>query len=134
MNQRSGRRVALVTGGRRGIGLAIAGYPPQVCDGLSKSEEGSGFVILLGTIGFLARSLVFILIGYFLIFAAWASRRPVSAAFCRSERYGNGLLLIAAAGLLASGLFGVSEARVGRAANLPASIVRIKMNKMNGEF
>jgi hypothetical protein len=55
-----------------GIGLAIAGYPPQACDGLPKSDEGSGFIILLGTIGFLARSLVFILIGRFLIFAAWA--------------------------------------------------------------
>ena len=61
------------------------------------------------------------------------ARRPALAAL-RSERYGIVLLLIAAAGLLASGLFGVSEARFGRAAILPASIVRMKMNKMNGEF
>ena len=45
------------------------------------------------------------------------ARRPALAAL-RSERYGIVLLLIAAAGLLASGLFGVSEARCGRAAIL----------------
>jgi len=63
--------------------------------------EGSGLAILLGTIGFLARSLVFILIGCFLIFVAW--HRRVGGAL-RPE------------------------------SNLPASAVRAKMNKMNGEF
>jgi uncharacterized protein DUF1206 len=106
-----------------GIGLAVAGVRQRFATRLRKAEEGSGFVIALGIIGFLARSLVFILIGSFLIFAAWHSNARDATGFAgallalRSEPYGNALLLTAAAGLLAFGVFGVSEARFGRAAN-----------------
>jgi hypothetical protein len=108
-----------------GIGLAVAGLRQRFATRLKRSEAGSGFVIVLGVIGFLARSLVFVLIGCFLIFAAWHANAREAAGFggallaLRSERYGNALLLAAAAGLLAFGLFGVSEARYGRAANPP---------------
>jgi hypothetical protein len=113
-----------------GIGLAVNGARQRFSVRLEKSDEGSGFAIVLGTIGFLARSLVFILIGCFLIFAAWHANAREAAGFSgalmalRSERYGNALLLTAAAGLLAFGLFGVLEARFGRAANPPGSVRR----------
>jgi len=106
-----------------GIGLAVGGVRRQFAKRLRKAEEGSSVVIVLGVIGFLARSLVFVLVGSFLIFAAWHSNAREATGFAgalltlRSERYGNVLLLTAAAGLFAFGLFGVSEARFGRAAN-----------------
>lgn len=105
-----------------GVGLAVAGVRRRFATRLRKSEEGSGFVIVLGVVGFLTRSLVFILIGCFLIFAAWHTNAGEATGFggalltLRSEPYGNVLLLTAAAGLLAFGLFGVSEVRFGRAA------------------
>ena len=113
-----------------GIGLAVSGLRQRFAMRLKKSEEGSGLVIMLGTIGFLARSLVFVLIGCFLIFAAWHANAREATGFggallsLRSQRYGNALLLTAAAGLLAFGLFGVSEARFGRAANPTTSALR----------
>lgn len=113
-----------------GIGLAVNGFRQRFAMRLKTSEEGSGFAVVLGTIGFLARSLVFVLIGCFLIFAAWRADAREAAGFggallaLRSERYGNALLLAAAAGLLAFGLFGVSEARFGRAANPSAPVRR----------
>ena len=76
-----------------GIGLAIAGIRRRFATRLRKSGEGSGLAILLGTIGFLARSLVFILIGCFLIFAAWHTNAReatgLGGALLRSVRNGT---------------------------------------------
>ena len=105
-----------------GIGLAVAGIRKKFAGRLRRSEEGSRIVILMGVIGFLTRSLVFVLIGSFLIFAAWHANPNEAEGFggvlqtLRTEPYGNMLLLAAAAGLLAFGAFGVAEARYGIAA------------------
>jgi len=105
-----------------GIGLAVAGIRKKFAGRLRRSEEGSRIVIVMGVIGFLTRSLVFVLIGSFLIFAAWHANPNEAEGFggvlqtLRTEPYGNMLLLAAAAGLLAFGAFGVAEARYGIAA------------------
>jgi hypothetical protein len=104
-----------------GIGLAVAGFGGRFKTRLMQWKEGSRFVMLLGAIGFVARSVVFVLIGCFLIFAAWQSDPHQAEGFGGALRtlhhlpYGNALLLAAATGLLAFGLYGVAEVRYGRA-------------------
>ena len=101
--------------------LAVAGFGGRFKTRLMQWKEGSRFVMLLGAIGFVARSVVFVLIGCFLIFAAWQSDPHQAEGFGGALRtlhhlpYGNALLLAAAAGLLAFGLYGVAEVRYGRA-------------------
>lgn len=105
-----------------GVGLAAAGFGGRFKTRLMQWKEGSRFVMLLGAAGFVARSVVFVLIGCFLIFAAWESDPRQATGFGGALRalrhlpYGHVLLLAAAAGLLAFGLFGIAEARYGRAA------------------
>jgi hypothetical protein len=104
-----------------GIGLAVAGFRKKFASRLRK-EEGSRIVIALGVVGFLARSVVFVLMGCFLLFAAWHADPDEALGFSgalrllRGEPYGQAMLLAAAAGLIAFGTFGVAEARYGRAA------------------
>jgi hypothetical protein len=104
-----------------GIGLAAAGFGARFKTRLMQWKDGSRLVMLLGAVGFVARSVVFILIGCFLIFAAWEADPRQAEGFGGALRtlhhlpYGNALLLAAAAGLVAFGLFGVAEARYGRA-------------------
>ncbi len=105
-----------------GIGLAVAGLSRRFRTRLQPWKHGSRLVMLLGTAGFVARSVVFVLIGCFLIFAAWQSDPSQAEGFggalrvLRQQPYGNMLLLAAAAGLVAFGVFGIAEARFGRAA------------------
>jgi hypothetical protein len=104
-----------------GVGLAAAGLGGRFKTRLMQWKEGSRFVALLGAIGFVARSVVFVLIGCFLIFAAWQSDPRQAEGFGGALRtlrhlpYGHVLLLAAAAGLLAFGVYGIAEARYGRA-------------------
>lgn len=108
-----------------GIGLAVAGFSRRFRTRLLQWKHGSRLVTLLGAIGFVARSVVFVLIGCFLIFAAWHSDPRQATGFGGALRvlrhlpYGQILLLAAAAGLLAFGLFGIAEARYGRATQGP---------------
>lgn len=105
-----------------GLGLAAAGFGGKFRRRLRLHEKGSTLVTVLGATGFLARSVVFIMIGAFLIFAAIHARPDEAQGFggalraLRGEPYGNILLLMAAVGLVAFGIFGVSEAYYGRAA------------------
>jgi hypothetical protein len=70
--------------------------------------------------GFMARGVVFILIGGFLIVAAWYSSSQeaigLGGALAKlgSQPYGQVLLGITAAGLLAFGVFGLVQARYRR--------------------
>jgi len=107
-----------------GLGLATAGLRGKFKTRLRLHEKGGRVVTLLGVIGFLARSVVFVLIGSFLIFAAFTADPKHAQGFggalraLRDQPYGNVLLITAAAGLLAFGIFGVAEAHYGRAARL----------------
>ena len=104
-----------------GLGLAVAGFGGRFKTRLMHWKEGSRLVMLLGTLGFVARSVVFVLIGCFLIFAAWHSDPRQAEGFGGALRtlrhlpYGHVLLLAAAAGLFAFGVYGVAEVRYGRA-------------------
>jgi hypothetical protein len=104
-----------------GVGLAVAGLGGRFKARLMQWKDGSRLVVLLGTLGFVARSVVFVLIGCFLVFAAWRSDPRQAEGFGGALRtlhnlpYGNALLLAAAAGLLAFGLYGIAEAGYGRA-------------------
>ncbi len=70
----------------------------------------------LGVIGYLTRALVFTMIGLFVFFAAIygnsneATRAAGTLRSIQSMQYGALLLGITAAGLLAFGAFGLSEA------------------------
>jgi hypothetical protein len=110
-----------------GIGLGVAGLSGKFKTRLRLDEKGGRVVTALGIVGFLARSLVFVLIGSFLIFAAFTADPSHAQGFggalraLRDQPYGNLLLFTAAAGLLAFGVFGVAEAYYGRAARLGAA-------------
>jgi hypothetical protein len=107
-----------------GLGLAIAGLRGKFKTRLRLHEKGGRFVTVLGVIGFLARSVVFVMIGSFLIFAAFSADPNQAQGFggalraLRDQPYGDLLLFTAAAGLLAFGIFGVAEAHYGRATRL----------------
>jgi hypothetical protein len=111
-----------------GLGLAAAGLARNFKRRLRLREKGSTLVAVLGAIGFLARSVVFVMIGAFLIFAAIHARPDEAQGFggalnaLRSQPYGNILLFAAAAGLVAFGIFGVAEAYYGRAARPDGAI------------
>lgn len=113
--------------GAIGLGLALSGLRGKFKTRLRLHEKGGRFVTMLGVIGFLARSVVFVMIGNFLIFAAFTADPNQAQGFggalraLRDQPYGDLLLLTAAAGLLAFGVFGVSEAHYGRAARLGTS-------------
>lgn len=105
-----------------GLGLAVAGVAGKFKRRLRLYEKGGRFVAALGAIGFFARSVIFVMIGAFLIFAAIHARPDEAQGFggalsvIRQQSYGSVLLLLAAAGLIAFGVFGVAEAYYGRAA------------------
>ena len=90
----------------------------------SKTEEMSPgmkrWIARIGTVGHLARMVVFGLVGIFLIKAAVDfARAPRSASTARSRssctsRYGSYLLGIVAAGLIAFALYSLSDARYRR--------------------
>jgi hypothetical protein len=99
-----------------GIGLAATGIIESYRRRVKVEREIQLYVKVLGRIGFIARSLIIFLIGAFLVFAAVTSDpsyvKGAGGALqaIHSEPYGKWLLGALAAGLLAFGLFGLSEA------------------------
>lgn len=107
------------------VGLAILGtglaylaraWRGNVTDQLSCPSDTRRWVVALGRFGFGGRGVVFVLIGVFLILAAWHSNsrevRGLGGALRALEEqpYGWALLGLTAAGLLAFGLFGFAQA------------------------
>lgn len=98
------------------IAVAIAGMREDFRRRLELKGEERKIVTALGTLGYLARAFVFLMIGVFLLFAAIHARSSEAKGIAGALRvlqqqpYGAALLGITAAGLLAFGLYGIAEA------------------------
>jgi hypothetical protein len=108
------------------VGTAIAGaglsfvwkaWRGDVARFLSLPTDKREWIMSVGRLGFAARGLVFVLIGGFLILAAWhgnsAEAHGLGGALqaLQQQPYGQVLLALSALGLFAFGLFGLVQAR-----------------------
>lgn len=114
--------VALVGLGVVGTGLGTAwkGWTASFRRRLSMGGTAAGWVTPIGRAGYLARGLVFVLAGFFLVLAALhANAREVrglagTLRALQEQPYGWALLLVTALGLFAFGAFQVLAARYRR--------------------
>lgn len=103
-----------------GIGYGVKAWTGKVDDHLALPAGTGAWILPMGRFGFAARCLVFLLIGGFILTAAWtqasSEARGLSGAFAalRAQPYGWALLAIAAAGHFAFGAFGLVQARYRR--------------------
>jgi hypothetical protein len=123
MSQPSGRWLVAGVGvgvAGAGIGFALKGLRGDVMDRLAVSAGQQKWASALGRAGFAARGLVFVVIGGFLLSAAWQARSSTARGLggaleaLREQPYGWVLLTVTAAGLAAFGAFGLMQARYRR--------------------
>lgn len=87
---------------------------------LELKEKSRLVVTALGVAGFLARALVFVLIGLFLVFAAidanYREAKGLAGALrvIQQQEFGSVLLAITAAGFMAFGAYGLAQAAYRR--------------------
>jgi hypothetical protein len=99
-----------------GIGLAVAGLRASFKRRVRIAREPRPYVTALGMVGMTARSVVFVMIGAFLVFAAVTHDPQKAEGFggalsvIQHQPYGDWLLGVTALGLLTFGLFGIGEA------------------------
>lgn len=102
------------------IGLAVKAARAEYRHNLDARKKTREWVIAFGSFGILTRAVVFLLIGTFLMFAAYEgnSRDAVGLSgvlrTLQHQTYGGVLLAIAALGLLAFGVFEIMEAMMRR--------------------
>ena len=105
-----------------GLGTGIAGLRAEFKGRLDLAKRPRWFVTLLGSAGYLARACVLAIVGLFLVFAAVDSNSSESTGFAgalrviQSQVYGTALIACTAAGFMAFGLFGLSQAAFRRIA------------------
>ena len=105
-----------------GLGTGIAGLRAEFKGRLDLAKRPRWFVTLLGSAGYLARASVLAIVGLFLVFAAVDSNSSESTGFAgalrviQSQVYGTALIACTAAGFMAFGLFGLSQAAFRRIA------------------
>jgi hypothetical protein len=103
-----------------GIGTGVSGVRAEFKEQLALSKKPRVVVAALGTIGFLTRAFVFVVIGVFFLFAAIDSNAHDATGFAgallivKQQPFGAALLAIVAAGLFAFGAFGIAEAAFRR--------------------
>jgi hypothetical protein len=110
--------LGLVGLGVAGAGIAFLGraWKGDVTKHLRYSPHQRGWVVPLGRAGFAARGIVFLIIGGFLVVAAWQAQsseaRGLGGALrtVQEQPYGWILLALVAAGLFAFGVFGLVQA------------------------
>jgi hypothetical protein len=100
-----------------GIGYAVKAWKGNVTERLSFPAGSEAWIDRLGRFGYAARGLVFLMIGGFVLTAAWTQASSdasgLSGAFSalRAQPYGWALLAVVAAGHFAFGAFGLIQAR-----------------------
>ena len=105
-----------------GLGSGVAGLRAEFKARLDLAKRPRWFVTLLGSAGYLARASVLTIVGLFLVFAAVDSNSNESTGIAgalrviQSQAYGTVLIACTAAGFLAFGLFGLSQAAFRRIA------------------
>lgn len=103
-----------------GLGFLLKGWRGQVTAYLACDAATMRWAVPLGRLGYAARGVVFVLLGGFLVLAAFHSNsrevKGLGSALesLREQPYGWALLGITAAGLFAFGLFGFVQARYRR--------------------
>jgi hypothetical protein len=103
-----------------GLGIGIAGFWGEFRRRLELKAKERRLVMALGRFGFAARSLVFTMIGLFLLYAAldYDSREAKGFAgalrLIQQQPYGSVWLGVTAAGLLAFGIYELAEGAFGR--------------------
>lgn len=98
-----------------GVGIGIAGVMGKFKRRLELDAKPRRLIAALGSFGFVARAVVFVMIGLFLLFAAADSNYREAKGFSGALRliqrqpYGSALLAVTAAGLFAFGIYSVAE-------------------------
>jgi hypothetical protein len=99
-----------------GSGIAVSGVRAKFASRLKLKQEPRRVVTTLGSFGFIARAVVFVLIGAFLVFAAVDAdpreARGLTGAFraIQQQPFGAVLLATTAAGFIAFGCYEIAEA------------------------
>ncbi|GBU17071.1 MULTISPECIES: DUF1206 domain-containing protein [Methylobacterium] len=103
-----------------GIGYGVKAWKGDVAERLSLPPAAGDWPCRIGRFGYAARGIAFLIIGGFLLSAAWtqasSEAEGLSGAFraLRSQPYGSVLLAVVAAGHFAFGAFGLIQARYRR--------------------
>jgi hypothetical protein len=103
-----------------GIGFAVKGWTKRFEDGLELDADACSWVVPLGRFGYMARGVLFVIAGGFLVSAAvHANAREAKGLagalqVLQQQPYGWALLATAAAGLFAFGAFMLVVARYRR--------------------
>jgi len=96
--------------------IGVAGTRAQFRRRIELEPAARRLVAALGCVGYLTRAAVFLLIGVFIIFAAFRSNPREAAGLAgalmaiKDQAYGGVLLAVTALGLLAFGAYGLAEA------------------------
>jgi hypothetical protein len=103
-----------------GVGIGISGLWGEFRRRLELKAKERRLVTALGRFGFVARSVVFTMIGLFLVYAALDSNARAAKGLAgalrliQQQAYGSILVGVTAAGLLAFGIYEVAEGAFGR--------------------
>jgi hypothetical protein len=103
-----------------GCAFLAKGWRGDVTKHLSMDDAVCRWAVPFGRAGYMARGVVFLLIGGFLIMAALHARSSEAKGLggaletLEAQPYGWALLALTAAGLIAFGLFGIAQARYRR--------------------
>ncbi len=100
-----------------GLSFAWKGWRGDVARHLALPADHRRWIISLGRLGFAARGVVFVIVGGFLVLAAWRSNSAQAHGLggaleaLQQQPYGWLLLALTALGLFAFGVFGLVQAR-----------------------
>jgi Domain of Unknown Function (DUF1206) len=103
-----------------GVGIGIKGCWGEFKRRLELKKSERRLIMALGRFGFVARSIVFVMIGLFLLYAAVDSNSREATGLAgvllliQQQTYGSVLLGVTAAGLFGFGIYEVAEAAFGR--------------------